>query len=132
MAADGGCARCGAPSVHDTAETLRQERALAWALQQVADADDAKAAALALQERHAARARLLAAGVQTTAQPTARVDAAPSPATDEAIVPATKTMRAGPAPLDGRRMGAPPPPRPVLTPAEARARFERRLEIGGW
>jgi len=175
IAADGGCARCGAPPGNDTAEILRQERALAWALQQVADADDVAATARALQERHAARARLLAASVPpptTTESPPAPTEgsasgddaaAADAVAASESAAPTmtpAATTTPTPPSLDGVGIGGPtptrrapprrqppttttntpprrplpppPPPRPVLTPAEARAQFERRLEIGGW
>jgi hypothetical protein len=168
LADDGGCTRCGAPPVADTAEALRQERALAWALQQIADADDVAVTARTLLERHSTRARLLSASLapppSTSAPPdTDHAAAAPTAAapTTETATPTTtkptpatvmKTPRT-PRPDDvpeGVGIGAPlpprrappakpaparrplPPPRPVLTPAEARAQFERRLEIGGW
>jgi hypothetical protein len=172
-AADGGCARCGAPSTDDAAEALRQERALAWALQQVVDADDIAATARALLERHATLARLLSASLPTPPLPTTTASATAPPAPDAAAEPpalphptdtattttaatssttVTKTPRLQDVP-DGVGIGAPlpprrappakaapvrrprpppRPPRPVLTSAEARAQFERRLEIGGW
>ena len=130
---------------------MRQETYLAFVINDVLNSSDPVLALERWQASSAARRRLLTA-TTTTAKAAAAapvVDAlspAPIPAPNTPpvlLAPTTRASRASATstrPYDPPRQRPAPPststprpaPAPTLSPAEARAQFERRLEIGGW
>jgi hypothetical protein len=121
-----GCPACGCTTDDDA--NLKQELYLGYVLDDVVNSAEPFAALRTWQAASAARRQAL---WDANAAPV--VELAPPPTI--AAPPRTPTPNPEPLPVRApARVREPPRPplRPALSAAEARAVFERRLEVGGW
>ena len=146
---DDACSRCGA--VDDDVAAVRQETYLGFVIDDVLKSSDPVLALQRWQARSAARKRLLTAATTATTATTATAATTTAVIEGEAALvalPSTPPALLTPSTTRASRyeQSQPAPSqRPYatttqhttttttpLSPAEARAQFERRLEIGGW